>query len=373
MYQYFKTLQSVAESDNRTFEGIKDLTIAIAQSAGYRREPVTLKNGKVVIRTKYNEHTVIDKNHVIPVWDDALVAKWLMYFRGAIIHKLSQHPELKEVHVDIIQRMFSLYFNALQIDKLKHNADVIKSVHTNLFNRIGEALFLYGSASRAKKDENAKKLKKGEITQEELDESGEEVAEHKMQNDKHAFNRSLLSLDGLIENKMHVEADYAPVDMDLLVIQLKENLKGNKIGLQLLDAMLTSNTAVRPDSIKDYIRLNGNMTEAQKTQCKIELTRAWNIIANTLRSSMDAAYAAEFDWDKKVKFDLDRTIIQKRLEKKTLNDLIKKYGLNKDKVYSLFDSKRAANGNYSIQSFVRTVEATVAKRAERLQNVALSC
>ena len=56
-----------------------------------------------------------------------------------------------------------------------------------------------------------------------------------MQNDKHAFNRSLLSLDGLIENKMHVEADYAPVDIVLLVIQLKELNKDLVLCLNLMD------------------------------------------------------------------------------------------------------------------------------------------
>lgn len=378
MHQYFKTLQSVASSDDREFKGIKDLTVTIAKLAGYRREPVTLKNGKVVIKTKYNTR-VNENGEMVPVWDDVLVAKWLMYFRGLIIGKLSRHPELKEFQADIIQRVFSIYFNSLQLEKLDFDACVVKSVHTCLNNRIGEALFVRGSSSRTKKEENARRLKAGEVTLEELTAAGEEVALHKLQNDKTAFNYSMASLDGLMELKVKVDigGSYTHDEMDPLVMQLKEKLKHSEIGLQLLDAMLNSNNSVvRPNSIKDYISISNNLTEEQKATYISELTTAWNIIKDTLRESLDQSVADEYDWNKKPRFSLDKTIIQKRLERKSIHDLSKKYGLNEDGLRARFEKMKQKDADYAVHTFVNSVTNAIENHLQFKKNseiVALGC
>ena len=69
MYQYFKTLQQVAETDHREFNGIKDLTIALAINSGYKREIKKCVDG--INDTKYVISTYTN-------WDEPLVAKWLL-------------------------------------------------------------------------------------------------------------------------------------------------------------------------------------------------------------------------------------------------------------------------------------------------------
>lgn len=138
MYQYFKTLQSVADSDKRQFNSIYDLTVALAKSSNYKRDVKLKKDGtpsKFIIST-YTK------------WDEPLVAKWLMYYKNTFIGNLCKHKSLQPYCADIIQRTFHYFFQALDLDELKYSGQVTMLFNAQLHTRIAEALHCYGTEGR---------------------------------------------------------------------------------------------------------------------------------------------------------------------------------------------------------------------------------
>lgn len=237
MYKYFAILSDIAALDTRNLS-IKDLTIELAKSGGYYRDTYIFKNGNKRIRTMYTKK-----------FDDVLTAKWLCYYKYLFISKLSKHPELREFHDTIINRTFMIVMGSINLDKVVADDIVNKYVNMALGNRIGEVLYIIGSKARL--DTERFRLKT-------------------------AINHMAISLDGLQEagtyNPEYIDYNYSDI-----VIDLKNKLCNNKLGLQLLDVMLESNYKIRPNCINQYIKCS--CTEENR----IKLTEAYNIIKSTLR------------------------------------------------------------------------------------------
>ena len=136
MTEYFKLLEAQANLDHNVYS-IKDITIQLALKAGYQRGPYKFKNGNVRERTQYTKK-----------FDDVLTAKWLCFYKKLFISKLYRHPELKEYHVDIINRTFEMVMKSINLDKLTTDKIIHKYVNLALSNRIGDVLYIMGSNKR---------------------------------------------------------------------------------------------------------------------------------------------------------------------------------------------------------------------------------
>lgn len=281
---YFETLHNVANTNEKKFDSLKDLTIAVAQSGGYRRELVTLKNGKQVMRTRYNNPAT---------WDDTLVARWLCEFEALFKSKLCPHSELKEFFPGIIQRTFSIYFNALQIDKLSSDTNVVTVVYMCLANRIGEALISKGSVERLKRHSSYKPSK--------VKSSRDRVVMRSI------LNYISNSYDDL--PNLGVDIVDSTADKSDLIMDLTKRLSGNPFGDRLLDSMIFSSkrdrhgksVPVNFSNIRDYMYLSEE--EISHSATRNFLNSAYRVIINTIKE-----YYPDYDYDslKPISFKLNR-------------------------------------------------------------------
>lgn len=285
MNEYFKMLHTVADTNKKDYTSIRELTIDIAKSGGYRRELVTLKNGKQVWRTKYNKPAT---------WDNSLVAKWFCKFENLFMSKLSSHPELSEYYGDILQRTFTIYFNALQLDKLKSDSNVCTVVYMCLTNRIGEVFILKGSEERFKRYDSYS-------TSSSIRKSQDRV------NLKSAVNHMMCtSLDGELSNDVRSKL-VATEDERLsdVVLDITRRLKGNLLGERLLNAMLHSDKQVDPRKIRDYIKLKQSELNEDSV---LQLTNAFKIIVGTLKE-----YYPNYDFEKVLRKKVNINNMSKRV------------------------------------------------------------
>lgn len=268
MYQFFKLMHKKAGESDTTYDSIKELTIDVACSAGYHRVPITLKNGKEVMRTKYNK------------WDDVLVAKWFCHFEKMFVSRLSKLEYLKDYHILIIERTFTIFFNALQIDKITSNTSVSATVYACLTNRIGEVMQEVVSVNRIERFKNNKS--KGIVRA-----SQDRILLNK------CANTNNISLDANIKDTKCTLLDTLQQSDDSsdLILDIKRRLMGNKLGLRLLDAMLYSGKKVSLNHIEKFMQLE---QFEQNTSVLVNLRNAYRIIVNTLREyfpNRDYAYA----------------------------------------------------------------------------------
>lgn len=286
MYKFFRELQKVADI-GKDYKSVKELTIDLAHSGGYRREPVTLKNGKVVVRTKYG---IVENGKVIQTWDDVLVAKWLVNYKDLFLSKLCVHPELEEFFPEIIQRTFTITFNALQLDKLKSDSNVNTIVYMCLANRIGEALIKKGSESRMESYSKTRNFSNKN--------SRERI------NLKHAVNHMATSLDKLMEDGAYNLI--SPCAINDTIISIQKELEGNSLGLRLLDSLVYSDMKVNTSIIDKFMKLN-DIERTPETLKKLK--EAWNVIKSTLYSALkNSGYdVGVYDWSKDVKFKYSKS------------------------------------------------------------------
>lgn len=309
MYRLFKIADEIAASDSRSFTSIKELTKQIALSGGYRRGPVQLKNGKTVIRTQYGQRDP-KTNQLVVNWDEGLVAKWLVYYKQVFISKISAHPEMKDYQLFIISRTFSILFNALNFDKLTSDAGCVAVFNLCLCNRIGETLYFMPSDERIKEYNENKKLRaKNKVSTEKV-----KVDKNRV-NLKEMLNNGIKSLDRHIEDTGFEPAQKSDIRLDLLYIDIQNKLKDNEIGLKLFEALLYSDTPVKPSSIRNYIKMSPNLSLVEKTTYINQLKDAWKIILTTLRDSLPNDVQSKYDWDKVPSFKLDNDSATKKLER----------------------------------------------------------
>lgn len=262
MYKFFKELQEISKL-GKEYKSIRELTIDVAKSGGYRRESVQLKNGKVVLKTKYGR---LENGKIVPTWDDVLVAKWLCHYKDLFLSKLGPHPELSEFYTEIIQRTFTVTFNSLQLDKLVNESNINTIVYMCLSNRIGEALIKKGSDSRLESYE-----KSGAYNNKP---SRERV------NLKTAVNHMAVSLDKLIESGFQMETS---CNMNDVVLSIQKELVDNELGLRLFNSILYSDQKVNTQLIDKFVKLD--KLEKTKENLK-ELKHAWEIIKSSLYEAL---------------------------------------------------------------------------------------
>lgn len=265
MDNYFKTLHSVADTNDKTYDSLIDLTIAVAKSGGYRRGCKTLKCGKKVMRTLYNNPGT---------WDNTLVAKWLCKFEALFRSKLCPHPELREFFPDIIQRTFTIYFNALQIDRLQKDSTISTTVYMCLANRIGEALIAKGSKERLQRFNSYENTSKPRKSQDRIIVCS-------------ILNSISDSYESLTDHDLFVP-DFYNKKSDML-LDLTRRLSRNPFGERLLNAMTYSTKTNSKGKalpidftvIRDYMYLSAD--EIADPTTKVYLNAAYSTIISTVK------------------------------------------------------------------------------------------
>ena len=242
--EYFDILQSSFPSDYKKTASIRDVTVKMAELAGYKREPHTFANGNVREMTKYERP-----------FDDLLVAEWLLYFKKLFIGKLTKLPKLKEYWVDIINEVFYSVMRSLVIERLINDAVVVRYVNKSLSDSISDYLKEIGSISRFQEWEDSGKLRFKQ---------------------RRSLNYNMLSVDATDDdgNLMLDVVDEEDHFQEMLLDMYKE-IGDDDLSNRLLDAMLFSGKKVLLYKIDDYIE----MSEEEKTEDnKLKLRLAYNKI-----------------------------------------------------------------------------------------------
>lgn len=255
-------LQTVADLD-KTEYGIKDLTIKLAESAGYVRKLYKFKNGSIRERTMYTGK-----------FDNVLTAKWLCHYKKLFIAKLSVHPEFSEHHTYIIDRVFYIVMTSLNLSKIVTDNVINKYVNAALASRIAEIMWDMGSIRRLE-DFNAGGERKFKL--------------------KSVANYTALSVDQMVEDGAHDEL-FISKQLDInddFLIDLKHKLANNKYGLKLLYSMLYSDKRIQLSHIDDFVQLD---TYEKTDLTKQELLDAYNIIVVSLKDYVDDP--SKYRWKK---------------------------------------------------------------------------
>lgn len=232
MFDYFKTMHAVAEADERNYTSIRDLTIDVAKSGGYRREDFVYKNGKHIIRTVYNKPST---------WDNALVAKWYCFYEKAFYSKLIKHPEFSEYYTFILDRTFTILFNSLQLDKLVCDSVVTALFNMSLANRIGEVLYNIGSKKRLEDYNSGKGSKKILLST--------------------AINHMSTSIESLSED-YNYNPSYFDENLNPTILDLRDILKDNNYGDIVLQSLLYSDKKVNITKLNNFIDIPNKTPEA---------------------------------------------------------------------------------------------------------------
>lgn len=313
MRQYFKSLEAVAASDSREFNDIYDLTVAVAKESGYSRQFKVKKDGSL---SKFCPSTYAQ-------WNNALVAKWLLYYKNLFISTLSKHPKLEEYYYDIIERTFTYFFKALDLNILKFAGQVTKLFRAQLNARIREALYVYGTEGRFERTKTGDKsgpmmhknmtqyasLSMDQLAEDNAIQFSDETVNNDMDDLIIAINKkfetpifSKAALDNLTDNQKR----------QLAFIKLR-----NELGKKLLQAFLTNKKRVSLSKITDIIKIDDKnlCTATQQRFTKLSLDAAYKIIVNELKAYLNAAGVdtTKYDWNIKPKFDLTSTKAEEKI------------------------------------------------------------
>lgn len=252
MFNFYKIIESVANSGGKQYDSIKDLTYELAMNAGYYRKMYTFNNGSVRERTFYTKE-----------FDSILTAKWLMYYKHLFITKLVVHPELKDYHVYIITRTFMVAMASINLEKMIVDNDINKYVNMTLSSRFAEVLHNKGSINRL---------------QYFID-----TGDKSKLNVNNTVNNLSLSLDELKDNNIdfyYQAIDDVGTDDYFYVLDLEDKLKGTKFGKRLLKSMLNSNKKIQLNHIDDFMYMDkSEMVEDNKKDIAI----SYNIIKQYLK------------------------------------------------------------------------------------------
>ena len=338
MQDFFEIYRLVANTDTTKYT-IKDLTILIANKAGYHRDYVTQKNGKTRLRTLYDRP-----------FDDVLISKWIMYFEPMMQGKFHKHPELDMYKTDIIQRTIQIFFNALQIDKIITDSSVTRCVNICFIGRIGEALWVQGSNARLDRLINKDMIKNHGYSEKSFEEGT--VAKHNnVTRQTDILLTTAVSLDQAYEDYkiLPTGTDGRLYSDEVLIDEIRKKLKDNKYGLKLLDIMLNYNdykfaskdikskyfNPLNPKDIASHLRFKLDLSEERKNYINNKLDEAYKIIVTTLMESLPKDVSDKYDWKKRIK-DVKFKINNDKTFLSEINNEIKKcakiYNFNKDEI-----------------------------------------
>ena len=300
MYQFFKSMQKVAEYDTTNYANIAELTNKLLVEAGCHKEAITLKNGKVRYRNAFTKP-----------FDEVLVAKWYMYYKKLFIGKLSKHPEFKEYHVDIINDVFMSITRFGSPEKFKSGSVVTQYVNMSLGHRIGYVLYSIGSTKRLSQLsalEDYKKKTHVTDSHELSKQLGGWKSTHSMKPSA-SMTHMAYSLDQLSEdvNFQLEDSNNSNSIINCANINiLKDLLKDNLVGLKLLDACLYCDKKIVFSKICDYIKLDKS---EYTDQTKQNLIDAYNIIASFILDTLnkDGRDISKYKINRKLKIAFEET------------------------------------------------------------------
>lgn len=372
MYQYFKTLQQVADTDKREFKNIKDLTIALMENSGYHRErkPKVSHNGEVEY-TKY-VCSYYDK------WDEPLVARWLLFYKNKFLAKFYAQPNLIPLQADIIQRTFHYVFQSLDLDKVKSesNGFVTACFNRMLQARLGEAFYVIGTPGRAerlkdKTQRNAMQIRNlAALESISMDEATEENGiQFSDGGESIETNPFVMQLYSVFDTFEPFRAQLPNESGDTYKTSKKryENLceYRNSIGKRLLEAMLNASQQVNykadgiqpskkvytkedlgyinPSKICDYMQFYaGEVVDGPRKQfVEAALENAYIKICKALYDEIDSD--AEYDWKNiNTKFTIDNS----EMEQKAKRGVTKAMKVHKESLQSMAEVDEAHQTMY---------------------------
>lgn len=244
LYKYFSMLEDSVRGIS-PYKSIKDLTIDIAKSGGYKRELYTFKNGVVRERTIYTKK-----------FDSALVSLWLLYYKNLFISRLLNRKDLIDYHVNIINNTFFIVMSCLNIEKVLYDNTINLYVNLSLSSRIKEA------SKRNSSKYHIKPYEKGTSY---------------LFVQKEAILNQAVSLDSLVD---YEESDKESCDFfEDIEIDLKNRLSNNPFGDRVLNFLLSSSSKVNYRDIDKKLSMcPSECTEENREQ----ITNAINIIRKTL-------------------------------------------------------------------------------------------
>lgn len=257
MYNFYKLMHMKASESATDYKSIRQLTLDIANSAGYHREKVTLKNGNEVIRTKYSNR-----------WDDVLVAKWYCHFEKMFCSKLFKLGYMKEYYSQILERTFRIFFNALQVDKIVSDTSVTTTVYVCFNNRIGEVMQVLATNNRIERYNATQGVK--------VRNSKDRVVV------KDYINCSAISLDTKID-ELHTMGDIIPsekVELSDMILDIKTRLGKDRLGLRLLESMVNSDKQISFGNISNFVKLKETEYNSETVN---RLRNAYKIILSVVK------------------------------------------------------------------------------------------
>jgi hypothetical protein len=309
MQKYFNLLKQVANSDPREFDSIGELTKEIATKAGYRREWVTFKNGSKRLKTVYGQ---LDENgNRVISWDEALVSKWLLYYESYIKFKTKSFVgRMREAIPEIIQEIFVVTFNALQLEKFDTDQKINSFIKMSITCRVGDYLRRLGSSSRFSKTTEKTTLdrlyKQNKISKEEYEESLKNADKVSSSNSNllrfnNAINEQACSINYIEQeygNPLEdVEAQYGFDDTYTWLHSLVG--KNNDAARDLINGIMSCESTERLSSnnIFDYISSKIWESDVHKNKYINDLVDAWETIAETISMQYDKDLPDDYKLD----------------------------------------------------------------------------
>ena len=208
MYEYFSILEDYVKGVD-AYDSIKKLTFDVADSGGYQRKVIQLKNGN------FRERTVYSKK-----FDSVLVALWLLHYKKFFISRLSRKKGLSEHYVDIINKTFFVVMGCLNKDKVMFDNTINKYVSLSLVSRLRE--FSKRDSSKFY-TEGYEKGKKYDFVQ------------------KYAVLNQAVPIESVNENNLCVFDDS---QIDDIALDLSNLVSDNPLGERVIDFLLVSDKKV---------------------------------------------------------------------------------------------------------------------------------
>lgn len=213
MRRYFSILENYVSGVD-TYDSIKKLTFDLADSGGYQRKVVQLKNGS------FKERTVYSKK-----FDSVLVALWLLHYKKFFCGRLNHIKSLYEYRVDIINKTFFVVMGSLNKDKVLFDDTINKYVTLSFVSRIKEFSKMNSSKFYTECYEKGKKY---DFVQ------------------KYAVLNQSVPIESVNENNLSVFDDSQIDDIEL---DLSNLVSDNPFGDRVLNFLLTSEKKVNLKNI----------------------------------------------------------------------------------------------------------------------------
>ena len=309
MKELFKLSNEVAKSDNREFSSLYELTKAIAFDAGWTNKGEGIRKryfrGDLTPRTVKAtgvHYTKLDENQNI-IWDNALVAKWLIAVRPIINRQLAVITPLKEDFVYIAETLFERVFKSINFDKVVSAGMLHNYIKQSLHSIITEVIYTNGSTTKLSLVNKLKERYNEVARDKAMEKTARRIELAKLNKEMNKVMNITLATPKLTSSieSMSEDEPFEPVDnndinkdrMDLLVIDL--NSKLSNVGKRILEAMLYNSDKFNINKIGKFVKFTETEL-ANQTELREDICRSFKIIKDTLRNSLTTDVQNKYDW-----------------------------------------------------------------------------